>query len=243
MENQYIIPSYGRKRHRGLSDAQKNDIHTLYKLYGINDPEKDIPEICAEKLGRKVVLEIGFGNGELLLQQANLHPDMQFIGCDPFENGVVTMLRDIHGRNLQNVHIFKGDARLLLEKLPEQSLRDVYVLFPDPWKKRRHHKRRLLSSKFINKLMQKLSAAGNLMVATDHEGYMLEILANLRTVPNARYCGNKEGLTVKPHCYPGETKYERKALDSGRKCYYLQIRPIHGQQGTDTNPLPTPQYG
>ncbi|MDR1551270.1 MAG: tRNA (guanosine(46)-N7)-methyltransferase TrmB [Holosporaceae bacterium] len=221
-----LIPSYGRKRCRGLSDTQKNDITTLYPLYGITSLE-DHRDLFGERYSH-ITLEIGFGNGEWLISQALSWPMTGFIGCDPFENGVAAALRDIHRLCLKNVRIFKGDARVLLEKFSERSIDRICTLFPDPWRKRKHHKRRLLSAEFISNLAHKVTFAGDIIIATDHDDYLSEILKNLRQIPDITYSADPEVLSKKPACF-GRTKYESRALDSGRKCYYLRICPSVAQ--------------
>lgn len=222
-EKRNIIPFYGRKRAHGLSDTQKNSLFTLYKLYGIILRENVVdPREWFEEKFDEIILEIGFGNGERLINHAISRPDCGFIGCDPFENGVATILQEIRAHNLKNVKIFNGDVRLLLEKCRERSLRQAYALFPDPWRKKKHHKRRLLSAEFISNLVQKMALGGNIVIATDHEDYMADILKNLKEIPNIGYCSDINQLCIKPGDLQG-TKYERKALSQERKCYYLTI--------------------
>jgi tRNA (guanine-N7-)-methyltransferase len=175
-----------------------------------------------EGLYKRFVVEIGFGNGERLVNHAILKPDVGFIGCDPFENGVAHILGAIREHGLKNVRIFNGDARFLIEKLRNNSLCHIYVLFPDPWRKRRHHKRRLLSTNFISTLISKITVAGVLVIATDHEDYMVNILENLKEIPNISYCDKIDNLFARPSCQLS-TKYEQKASLSGKKNYYLRI--------------------
>ncbi|MDR1982407.1 MAG: tRNA (guanosine(46)-N7)-methyltransferase TrmB [Holosporaceae bacterium] len=223
MKEGRIIPSYGRKRSHGLSETQKNNISDLYQLYGINLPTDTInpTELFHVKFD-KIVLEIGFGNGEHLINRAISRSDLGFIGIDPFENGLANILGEIKNHNLKNIKIFNGDARFLLEKFKEHSLHRTYVLFPDPWRKRKHHKRRLLSTEFIFGLVKKTIFGGNIIIATDHEDYMINILENLKKIPNIGYCGDINLLSQKPCCL-SETKYEQKALFQKKKCYYLRI--------------------
>jgi tRNA (guanine-N7-)-methyltransferase len=223
MRNERTIPSYGRKISHGLSKIQKNNILNLYPSYGIGPPIDmiDPVKLFNEKF-EKIILEIGFGNGERLLNHAISRPDLGFIGVDPFENGQANILGEIKNRNLKNIKIFNDDVRFLLEKIKKHSLHRILTLFPDPWRKRKHHKRRLLSTEFISDLIKKIVFGGNIIIATDHEDYMVNILKNLQIIPNIGYCNDMNLLSQKPFCLL-ETKYEQRALSQGKKCYYLII--------------------
>lgn len=226
MEHMKFLPSFGRKRARGLSKTQQENLVDLYNKHGI-----DLDKITEESISSRdpkawfdlcyteFYLEIGFGRGEHLIQNAKNNPTIGFIGCEPFENGVAAVLKEIEENNLNNVKIFKGDARLLLEKILCDSISRVYVLFPDPWHKKRHHKRRILSSKFIKDLQEK--HISELVVATDCQEYMesvLEILNQLKiNCPD-----NLDDLSLKPDWFL-YTRYEQKALSKGSKCYYLKV--------------------
>lgn len=213
------LPSFGRKRARGLSETQKNNLVHLYETYGIEIPEKKIdPRTLFNIPFEKIFVEVGFGHGEHLIQNAMQNPKIGFIGCEPFENGVAATLKEIQDNNLQNVRIHKGDARLVLEKLQKNTIDRVYVLFPDPWHKKRHHKRRILSAEFIDNLRK--NQVKELVVATDCREYMESVLENLAQLkipaPN-----DIETLSQKPNWFLS-TRYEQKALSKGEKCYYLK---------------------
>lgn len=214
------LPSFGRKRARGLSETQKNNLVHLYETYGVEIPEKKIdPKSLFDIPFERIFVEVGFGHGEHLIQNAMQNPKIGFIGCEPFENGVATTLKEIQDNNLQNVRIYKGDARLVLEKLQKNTIDRVYVLFPDPWHKKRHHKRRILSAEFIDNLRK--NQVKELVVATDCREYMESVLENLHQLkipaPN-----DIETLSQKPDWFLS-TRYEQKALAKGEKCYYLKI--------------------
>ncbi len=218
-----LIQTYGRKRARGLSDSQKKDLENLYTLYGISVPSYIIhPSVFFEKSFQGFYVEIGFGRGEHLIENAINHPEIGFIGCEPFENGVAAALREVEIHQLKNVKIFKGDARLLLEKLEQHTINRFYVLFPDPWTKKRHHKRRILSVEFIKKLCEKCTEVdGELIAATDSEDYMLNILDNLDDL-NISHSSDLNELSHKPKWFL-QTRYEQKALSQGKSCYYLKV--------------------
>ncbi len=130
-------------------------------------------------------LEIGFGAGEHLAHQAALYPEVGIIGCEPFINGIATLLALVPppqgGAPPNNIRIFNGDARLLIEKLPDASLEKVFILYPDPWPKARHHKRRLISKEFLNNLACVMKPGAELRLATDHGDYCTWMLERLLT--------------------------------------------------------------
>ena len=130
----------------------------------------------------------------------------------------IATLKEIQDNNLQNVRIHKGDARLVLEKLQKNTIDRVYVLFPDPWHKKRHHKRRILSAEFIDNLRK--NQVKELVVATDCREYMESVLENLAQL-KIPALDNIETLSQKPDWFLS-TRYEQKALAKGEKCYYLK---------------------
>ncbi|MBO7641876.1 MAG: tRNA (guanosine(46)-N7)-methyltransferase TrmB [Alphaproteobacteria bacterium] len=214
------LPSFGRKRARGLSETQKNNLIHLYETYGIEIPaEKISPKMLFNISFQEIFVEVGFGHGEHLIQNAMQNPKIGFIGCEPFENGVATTLKEIRDNNLQNVRIYKGDARLVLEKLQQNTIDRVYVLFPDPWHKKRHHKRRILSAEFIDNLRK--NQVKELVVATDCKEYMESVLENMAQL-KIPAPDNIETLSQKPDWFLS-TRYEQKALAKGEKCYYLKV--------------------
>ena len=215
-----FLPSFGRKRARGLSETQKNNLVHLYETYGIEIPEEEIdPKTLFDAPFEKIYAEVGFGHGEHLILNAVQNPKIGFIGCEPFENGVAATLKEIRDNNLQNVRIYKGDARLILEKLRKNTIDRAYVLFPDPWHKKRHHKRRILSAEFIDNLRR--NQVKELVIATDCKEYMESVLENLHQL-KIPAPDDIETLSQKPNWFLS-TRYEQKALEKGSKCYYLKV--------------------
>ena len=220
MEN-YVIRTYGRTRSHSLSKTQSDNLQNLYPLYCITLPSEEVdPRIFFDRRFNMISFEIGFGNGEHLIEMAKRNPNIGFIGCEPFENGVVTALSGIKNNQLENVRIYKGDARELLNMINDNSIDRMYVLFPDPWRKKRHYKRRLISVDFLHFARKKLKSCSCVMIATDHEDYRNDILNHLHEVM-AVFDENK--IFERPACFIG-TKYERKALGKGIKCAYMRVR-------------------
>lgn len=219
-----IIQSYGRRRSHGLSEAQKEALSTLSNKYGINLLTKiSNPSIFFTKIS-KIFVEIGFGAGEHLIQNAVQNPDVGFIGCEPFENGVAKIFKEIYENNLKNVKIFNRDARFLLDFFENSSIDRFYILFPDPWTKKRHHKRRLLSKEFITKtLYSKLKSNGELIIATDCENYMEEILETIKNFPEFFTTTLElKQLQIRPSWFL-PTRYEQKAILKGKCPFYLKV--------------------
>ena len=223
-KDNFIIPSFGRRRDRGLSNLQKKNLEELSKIFAIDLPDEKInPRSFFKNNFGDVVVEIGFGHGEHLIANAERNPNYGFIGCEPFENGVADTLAGLQEKHLKNVKIFKGDARYLLEKFEDNSVTRFYVLFPDPWTKNKHHKRRLLNEKFLKFLKLKIKKDGNLIIATDCIEYMQEIVQIIEKISEWKiYQSDLEWLEKTPSCFIS-TKYQQKALSQGKKCYYLRL--------------------
>jgi tRNA (guanine-N7-)-methyltransferase len=171
-----------------------------------------------------VWLEIGFGAGEHLLAQARLRPDVGFLGCEPYVNGVAAVLPVIAQAGIATIRIFPDDARLLLPRLAPASLGRIFVLFPDPWPKARHHERRLIEPATIAEFARVLRPGGELRLASDHTGYIRWMLEHLTREPSAfRWlAGGPDDWRSRPaDGFP--TRYEEKALARGLSCTYLRF--------------------
>lgn len=172
---------------------------------------------------RELWLEIGFGGGEHLAALAEQHRDVGFIGVEPFVNGVARLLSLAEAAGLANIRILNDDARLLLKALPESSLARAFVLFPDPWPKLRHHKRRIVNPETVADLAHVLRPGGELRLATDDADYARAMLDTVLREPRFDWLAerNDEWL-VRPDDWP-PTRYEEKALAAGRRPVYLRF--------------------
>lgn len=171
----------------------------------------------------EIALEVGFGGGEHLAAQARLHWDWGFIGCEPFANGVAKLLTQIDAQKLANVRIHADDARPLIARLPERSLSTVYVLYPDPWPKLRHRKRRFIQSESLDELARAMRAGAELRIATDHMDYARWTLWHI--MRDARFQWTADGPSdwrARGADWP-TTRYAQKALKDGRACIYLRF--------------------
>ncbi|HVM80161.1 MAG TPA: tRNA (guanosine(46)-N7)-methyltransferase TrmB [Stellaceae bacterium] len=173
---------------------------------------------------REYWLEIGFGAGEHLAWQAAQHPEVGFLGAEVFENGVVKLLADIRRRNLTNIRILVDDARLLLAALPDRSLGRAFILFPDPWPKQRHHKRRMVSQATLDALARTLRPGAELRLATDDIGYLRWMLELAPVHPAFEWLvRGPADWRERPEDWP-QTRYEQKAIAAGRVPYFLRLR-------------------
>ena len=169
-------------------------------------------------------LEIGFGAGEHLVAQARAHPEIGMIGCDPFLEGVGKLLSQIDSEGLQNIRIFPGDAQGLLSALPAGCLGKVFALFPDPWPKRRHHKRRLVNRPFLDALARVMCNEGEFRLSTDHNEYARWLLSLILRHQSFSWTARRPANWRTRPADAVSTRYERKALAAGRTCIYLEFR-------------------
>jgi tRNA (guanine-N7-)-methyltransferase len=198
------LRSYGRRKGHALSPRQTRLVDELLPTLAI-DAASPAGSFAAPS---DIWLEIGFGGGEHLLAQATRHPDIGFIGAEPYLNGVASLLGRIEAGGPSNIRIHHGDARELVDALPDACLGRVFVLFPDPWPKARHVKRRLVNAELSAALGRVLRPGGELRFASDIEDY----------ADAARAAILRSGLFIEAPLdedWP-QTRYEAKALLAGR---------------------------
>lgn len=174
--------------------------------------------------GRPVWLEIGFGGGEHLAAQARLNPAVSFIGAEPFLNGVASAVRHIAEQGLDNVRLHPGDARPLIEALPEKSVDRVFILFPDPWPKARHHKRRLISEGFLDELARVMRPGGRLRFATDWRDYAAWTLERIMRAPAFEWTARCAFDWRAPSADHISTRYEVKRLGDSPPIFLECVR-------------------
>ena len=171
-------------------------------------------------------LEIGFGGAEHLLWQAGHNPHVRLIGCEPFEDGVVKALGGIEDRKLANIRLHADDARPLLRWLPDSSLNRVFVLFPDPWPKKKHVKRRLVSTPLLDQLARVMKPGAQLRIGTDIGDYARTILLALTAHAAFEWpARGPDDWRIRGDDWP-ETRYEQKAVREGRARYYFKFRRV-----------------
>lgn len=218
---------YGRRKGRPLRRARRALVERLLPRLEIATPapgDTIDPRAMFDFAPTDVWLEVGFGAGEHLAAQARANPGIGMVGCEPFLNGVARLLRIIDQEGLINIRILRDDARLLLAALPPASISRAFVLFPDPWPKARHHKRRFISHHTLSRLTQALSDGAELRVATDDPDYQSWILAHAIACDDLEWLARRpDDWRVRPGDWPA-TRYEKKAVDSGRRCAFFRFR-------------------
>jgi tRNA (guanine-N7-)-methyltransferase len=217
---------YGRKSGPGLGPKARERLERLLPEIGLTLPataELD-PAGLFDPPRETVWLEIGFGGGEHLAWQAAANPEVGLIGVEPYLDGVARLLRRIEADGLGNIRLFVDDARLLLDRLPDASLERIFVLFADPWPKKRHWKRRIINARTVARFADLLEDAGELRVATDDPGYRRWILAHLLAEPRLDWqVSGPRDWRERPADWP-PTRYEEKALAAGRRPVFLRFR-------------------
>lgn len=213
---------YGRVHGKTLRPAQRRHLEEdlpRFRLPGVShaeNPERT-PLVPAALFGddRPLWLEIGFGGGEHLLHQARANPGVGLIGAEPFVNGVAMLLS--HRTGEENIRLHPGDVRDLLDVLPDGVIARAFLLYPDPWPKARHHRRRFVTPEHLGPLWRVMARGGELRIATDIPDYVRQ---TLEEVPAAGFARAGRSQFVPWADWPS-TRYERKALREGRRPHYL----------------------
>ncbi len=205
------LRTYGRIKARPIKPRQAGLIDTLLPQLAL-DLSAPLDLAVLHPGACEVWLEIGFGGGEHLAAQAARRPDVLLLGAEPFLNGAASALRHIADQGLTNVRLHVGDARDLLAALPDASLQRVFILFPDPWPKARHHKRRLIQAETVAALVRALAPGGRLRFATDWADYADWALERLRAEPRLRWTAARADDWRLPPADHAATRYQAKAL-------------------------------
>ena len=183
-------------------------------------------ETTMSEAPKEVWLEIGFGAGEHLASLARAYPNIGFIGCEPFINGVAKLLTEINAHSLKNIRICNDDARPLIKALKKQSIDRAFVLFLDPWPKKRHHKRRFINEKNLNRLARVLKDGAELRFASDHCGFISWSLERLIGHPAFTWGARSFRDWRNPPQDWVKTRYEEKALARQEKPAYLVFKRV-----------------
>lgn len=219
---------YGRRQGRPLKAGAREAFETVLPALALDVAKLADPATLFATLP-KLALEIGFGGGEHLAAQATAHPDTGFIGAEPFLNGVAKLAALV--KDLPNVAIHHGDARDVLDGLAAASLDTAYLLFPDPWHKLRHNKRRFISQKNLTQLARTLKPGAVFRVASDIPDYIGWTLVEIAAFNRAHsetfvwQARKPADWRTRPADWPG-TRYEAKALVAGRVPAYLEFRRV-----------------
>ncbi|GAA6163384.1 tRNA (guanine(46)-N(7))-methyltransferase TrmB [Pelagimonas sp. KU-00592-HH] len=220
---------YGRFKGKGLRKTQETwldeDLAGLSpgKVSWEENPEREKIDLEALFGGKDVWLEVGFGGGEHMVHQAVQNPDVGIIGCEPYINGVAMLLGKIRDAGADNIRVHPGDARDMFDVLEDESISRAFLLYPDPWPKKRHHRRRFVTPEHLAPLARVLKKGAIFRVATDIPDYVRQ---TLEQVPQQGF----EWLAERPADWrePWDdwisTRYEQKAFREGRTAHYLTFR-------------------
>lgn len=216
---------YGRRKGFKLRNRQQQLVEDLLPQVSVPLPPEGQgldPASLFDAPVREVWLEIGFGKGEHMAALAAANPDIGFIGCEPFQTGVVGALNHIDEKNLSNIRIHMGDALEVLERLPDASLGRVFLLHPDPWPKARHAKRRFMNPGPLDMVARKLRPGGEFRVATDHPIYMEWTVMQMNRRDDFLWTAEKPAdWEVRPEDWPA-TRYGLWAESEGRPIWYFR---------------------
>jgi tRNA (guanine-N7-)-methyltransferase len=220
------LRSFGRRRGRKLSPRQEGLVANLLPRVSLNLtalPPAPLTSLFSVPVS-EVWIEVGFGGGEHLFWQAERNPEVGMIGAEPFLDGVVKALNAIEEQGLRNIRLLADDARPLLRWLPESSISRAFILFPDPWPKRRHAKRRLVTPQLLALLARAMRPNGEVRMATDIADYAGAMLLAVRKEGGFEWLARRPADWRKRGADWPPTRYEAKALQEGRRRYYLSFR-------------------
>jgi tRNA (guanine-N7-)-methyltransferase len=222
-----VIRTFVRRNGRKLSNERSSLLEDFLPHVKL-DLTKEVKNL-SDWFGmpyQKYVLEIGFGTGDNIFALAQRNPSTGYLGAEPYVAGVAKLLQRMHADKVDNIRVWDDDAHLLLDKIPNNSLAAVYVLHPDPWPKKKHHKRRIINDKFLALISEKLNTAGDLFIATDHAGYAEHIK---EVMENSELFSLAAGADKNYKKYPDDwvkTKYHMKAQKPG-----VTLRLFHFASG------------
>lgn len=213
-----FVPTFGRRKSRKLRLSSQKALDEILPRLHLDPKGKNLPQ-------GEVWLEIGFGGGEHFLERLSQNPTISMIGSEPYTNGIAKLLKNLSQEDYGRVSLWADDVRLLLSVIPPSYFSRVFILFPDPWPKKRHSVRRLISKDFVEQLCPKLKEGAFLHVASDDQLYVEHIQECLYNDPHLTLCqgpssADPETWAPRPQGWPA-TRYEQKALKQGKKCAYM----------------------
>ena len=229
MKNKY--PKYysfhGRKISKKISLPRKNLINKFYNDFSF---DQDVIEcLNNDKINRKIDIpnryditniEIGFGNGEFLIKNAISRPNELFIGVEVYLNGIAKVLESILDFGLKNIMLSNLNSFYFLEAMPYKSIDKIFLINPDPWNKKKHHKRRLMSYKIISLLKKIIKSKNSIYMTTDSPGYLRDTVSLLSKYKDSFGTFSLSKLKKNEELY-GISKYQRKAIEKGGEIYLL----------------------
>ena len=216
------------KRSGRLSKGQSLGLNELWSDYGIDVDKSSLnfEEIYLNQ--NDITLEVGFGNGDSLIEMAIRQPDQNFLGIEVYEAGVGRVVNEASKKNINNLKVIKEDAVEVLENnILDSSISNFQLFFPDPWHKKRHHKRRIVQMSFLDLLSKKLKDHGIVHIATDWENYAEHIMKTLESHPYFKNCAGAHTYSLRPEYRP-LTKFENRGQKLGHGVWDIIFTNIKG---------------
>jgi tRNA (guanine-N7-)-methyltransferase len=217
------IRSFVRRAGR-ITSAQRRALTELWPRYGIEPGETSLDLAALFPKRAPLIVEIGFGNGEALAAMAAAHPENNYLGIEVHRPGIGSLLLRVESGALTNIRLLEGDAKeVLAQRILAESIQGVHLFFPDPWPKKRHHKRRLVQTDFIELIRRALTAGGYFHLATDWQEYAEHMLALLTQTPGFENTAGVGCYAPRPEYRP-LTKFERRGQRLGHGVWDLIFR-------------------
>ncbi|WP_135080801.1 tRNA (guanine(46)-N(7))-methyltransferase TrmB [Terasakiella sp. SH-1] len=222
------LKTFGRRHGHTLRASHQALVDNLLPQLRLCPPENgamiDVGTLFKKEV-KQVWFEVGFGGGEHAAAQVENNPDIGMIACEPFINGVASLLSHVEQRGLTDrIRVLDDDARSLLDVMPDNSLDRLFLLFPDPWRKKRHAKRRFIGDENLELVSRVLKSGAEFRVGSDHMPYIDWTLEHMtRHLDFEWVCEGAQDWRVRPDDWP-PTRYEQKALKQGKACVYLRFR-------------------
>lgn len=216
---------FGRRKGKGMSKAKKDLISSEMPKFEIKLPKSGTIDFnkLFDFTPSKLIFEIGYGDGDHIVQMALKNPDVGFIGTEVFVNGNASILKKILENNIKNIRIFPDDVNLLFPFIKDETFSRIFVLYPDPWPKNRNENRRMINKTNLTLFHKFLTKGGNLFVASDHPIYIPWVLFCMKDSNLFEWLATKSSDFVNPPNDWETTKYEQKALKELRKPIYLSF--------------------
>ncbi len=219
------IRSFVRREGR-LTPGQQRALDQLWPRFGINHDGNRLNFDAIFGRSAPIILEIGYGNGESLVQMAKAAPERDFVGIEVHRPGVGRLLHRIEELGLTNLRTLCADAvEVLKQQIPMESIDRVQLFFPDPWHKKRHHKRRIVSKEWLDLVRSRLVPGGTIHMATDWEHYAEQMLKDLSSAEGFENCAENGGYIPRPEERP-LTKFEQRGIDRGHGVWDLLFRRV-----------------
>ena len=212
MRNKFL-PSFVQRKGR-ITKSQEDNLNFLHRYHITSHAQ-----ILLDKSNfKKIILEIGFGNGENLINLAKESSQNLYIGSEVYMAGIGQVLGAINANELTNIRLITGDIRLLIDKINESVFDEVLIICPDPWPKLKHHKRRMINSEFLDSIYKVLNPDGHLFMSTDWENYAESINESINQNSDFKI------LNSSPYENIALTKFQQRAIEEGRKIYPFSLQ-------------------